>query len=287
MALALCLVPMKTASADSTDETTKGYVSFGADLTDDEKLKTMGGLGVSAVTIGDYTTDTVTNEEEHKYLDAYLDSSVIGTKALSSVKVEEAGIGTGINVTTTNITYCTPEMYTNALATAGFTDVSVMVSAPYEISGTAALVGAMKAYSAMKGEELDETSLDAANNELVVTGQLGESVGQSQAAELIALVKNRVISDGLTSEDDIKSVVKAAAKELDVKLTDAQIDQIVSLMTKIKDLNLDVNSIKSQAKGIYDQLKSMDINPDKARGFFGKIGLFFKKLWSSITGVFG
>lgn len=36
-----------------------------------------------------YNIVTVTNADEHKYLDDYLDSSVIGTKALSSVLVEK------------------------------------------------------------------------------------------------------------------------------------------------------------------------------------------------------
>ena len=60
-----------------------------------------------------------TNAEEHKYLDTYLDKSVIGTRALSSVKIEEADAGAGITVETHNISFCTEEMYTNALVTAG------------------------------------------------------------------------------------------------------------------------------------------------------------------------
>lgn len=47
-----------------------------------------------------YNIVTVTNADEHKYLDDYLDSSVIGTKALSSVLVEKRDKGEGIDVTT-------------------------------------------------------------------------------------------------------------------------------------------------------------------------------------------
>ena len=42
----------------------------------------------------------VTNKDEHKYLDDYLDSSVIGTHALSSVLIEKRDKGEGIDVTT-------------------------------------------------------------------------------------------------------------------------------------------------------------------------------------------
>ncbi len=284
LVFALSLVPVSVASADSTDDSdVKGYVSFGADLTDGEKLKTMTGLGLSAVTIADYKQGTVTNQEEHKYLDSYLDSSVIGEKALSSVVVREGAQGSGIVVSTTNINYCTIEMYTNALATAGFTDVDVKVSAPVEVSGTAALVGAMKAYNSMKGEgTIDDTEIDVANNELVLTGQLSESIGQNQATELVALIKNRVVSQGATDDGAIKKIVKAAADEVEVDLTDEQVDQLVALMKKISGLNLDISSVKSQAQSIYNQLTAMDIDPDKARGFWAKIGHFFKKLFSGI-----
>lgn len=285
LAMSLCLVPISVASADTEDDApSKGYLSFGKDLTDGEKLTVMKSLGVSAVTIANYTEGVVTNAEEHKYLDSYLSQDVIGSKALSSVKVEEAAEGTGLVVETHNITFCTPEMYTNALATAGFTDANIVVAGPYDISGTAALVGAMKAYSAMKGTEIDETTLDAANNELVFTGKLGESIGQIQAAELVALVKNRVVNDNLSSEGDIKKAIKQAASEVGVSLDNTQIQEMTALMTKIKGLNLDINAIKNQAKGIYNKLQSMDIDPDKARGFFGRIGLWFKNLWKKIFG---
>ena len=47
-------------------------------------------------------------------------------------------------------------MYANALATAGVEDVNVVVAGPFNVSGTAALVGALKAYSEMTGETVDE-----------------------------------------------------------------------------------------------------------------------------------
>ena len=72
-----------------------------------------------------------------------MDKSVIGSRALSSVLVEGKKDGNGIRVTTKNITYCTPGMYENALATAGIKDADIVVAGPFKISGTAALVGAI------------------------------------------------------------------------------------------------------------------------------------------------
>ena len=156
-------------SADAVEE--KPYLSLGADLSTDQKSKVLELLDVDEKALDQYNIVTVTNADEHKYLDDYLDSSVIGTKALSSVLVEKRDKGEGIDVTTKNITYCTAGMYENALTTAGVTDATVTVAGPFNITGTAALVGAMNAYEDMTGEDISSESKDAATNELVVTSE--------------------------------------------------------------------------------------------------------------------
>ena len=127
----------------------KPYLSLGADLTSSEKQTVYQLLGVDSDDLDKYGISTVTNQEEHKYLDSYVSSSAIGTRALSSVLIEKGEKGSGIQVETKNITYCTEGMYQNALATAGAKDIKVTVAGPTQISGTAALVGAIKALAAV------------------------------------------------------------------------------------------------------------------------------------------
>ena len=110
------------------------YVSFGADLKDDEKAKVISLLGINEEDLPDYTVGEITNADEHKYLGDYLDASVIGSRALSSVVVVIGQEGDGIDVETKNISYCTPGMYTNALITAGIKDADVIVAGPFEIT---------------------------------------------------------------------------------------------------------------------------------------------------------
>ena len=67
----------------------------------------------------------------------------------------------------------------------------------FNISGTAALVGAMEAYSNMTGETLKAENADAATEELVTTSDLGEAIGdKEQAEELVGAVKEAVVSQG-------------------------------------------------------------------------------------------
>ena len=175
----------------------------------------------------------MTNADEHKYLDDYLDSSVIGTKALSSVLVEKRDKGEGIDVTTKNITYCTAGMYENALTTAGVTDATVTVAGPFNITGTAALVGAMNAYEDMTGEDISSESKDAATNELVVTSELAGQLNDSDKAEqFLALIKEKVLSDDAKSESDINDIIDECSKDLDITVTDDQKAQIAELMQK-------------------------------------------------------
>ena len=175
-------------SSDSSDNKEqkgdkKGYLALGADLTPEQKAVVLATMGVSADDLGSYDIVTTTNQEEHESLDKYIEPALIGTKSLSSVLVKPAESGHGVVVTTNNINYCTTNMYRNALITAGVTDADIMVAAPSPISGTAALIGALKAYEKMSGEEVSTAALDTSLNELVTTGQIKEAVGDDDEAE--------------------------------------------------------------------------------------------------------
>ena len=93
-----------SAKADQIDAP---YLALGADLNETEKSTVQSLLEINEADLSSYQVITVTNADEHKYLDSYLDSSVIGTRALSSVLIEKKDKGNGIKVTTSNITYCT------------------------------------------------------------------------------------------------------------------------------------------------------------------------------------
>lgn len=264
IALACVMVlgaPLTVFAADDS----KPYLALGADLTESEKATVLDKLGVAQSDLENYDVITITNQEEKDYLSEYVSESVIGGRSLSSVLITKKDSGNGIYVTTHNITYCTTGMYRNALITAGITDADVVVAGPFDISGTAALVGALKAYETMTGEAVSEESIDAAVNELVTTGSIADSLGDSEKVEqLMALAKQYVVEGNLNSEEDIMDAIEQAAKELDITLTDSQRNQISSLMTKISGLDLDKEALKSQAKELYNSLKDMGIDLDDA-----------------------
>lgn len=285
VAAVMVLSPAAVSAGSTEDSLSDTYVSLGANLTESERAVVLDLLGLTESDLQNCTVVQVTNQEEHEYLDEYLSSAVIGNRAISSVKVVNKDKGNGINVETRNINYCTESMYQNALATAGLEDADVTVAGPFSVSGTAGLIGAIKAYDTMTGKDTAEESIEAATQELVTTSELGESMGdQESASTLVGAVKDKVVSEGLETEEEIRNAIEETADQMDISLTEDQIAKILDLMDQIKDLDLDIDALKEQAKGLYDKLDSLDIDLSAAQGFFSRISEFFSNLWDRIFG---
>ena len=266
------------------------YVALGADLNSEQRATVLKLLGITESDLTHDTVVTVTNAEEHEYLDSYVSSSVIGTRALSSCKVLEEGKGHGITVEVHNINYVTPAMYENALATAGMKNASVVVAGPVPISGTAALVGAMKAYSQMHGTPISPELIDSATDELVKTGELADSLGDSEeAAELIAALKQVIAENDLATKEDINRAIDEVAGKLEISLSEEDRQLILELMEKLSALDLDADNLAEQARGIYSELQQRGfslsdygITKEEAQGLLARLIQFLKELLASL-----
>lgn len=298
-AVLLLSMPVMAAEVDQSRivniDASKSIIALGADLSAEQRATVLSLMDVTEADLANYQVVTITNDMEHQYLDAYMDASVIGSKSLSSVKITPAESGHGVLVTTKNINYCTTGMYRNALLTAGVSDADILVVGPTEISGTAALIGAIKGYEAMSGESVSDTTLDTAMNELITTGEIAMQDADSQdIEELIAFVKAKVAAGGLDSDDQIRSAVEEGEDKFGVTLTEDEINQIIAIMQKINQLGLDPNVLVSQAEDLYskfgkDFLKNLDtdaiakeVAKSAASGFFAKIGDAIKGFFAGL-----
>lgn len=298
-AVLLLSMPVMAAEVDQSRivniDTSKSIIALGADLSAEQRATVLSLMDVTEADLANYQVITITNDMEHQYLDAYMDASVIGSKSLSSVKITPAESGHGVLVTTKNINYCTTGMYRNALLTAGVSDADILVVGPTEISGTAALIGAIKGYEAMSGESVSDTTLDTAMNELITTGEIAMQDADSQdIEELIAFVKAKVAAGGLDSDDQIRSAIEEGEDKFGVTLTEDEIKQIIAIMQKINQLGLDPNVLVSQAEDLYskfgkDFLKNLDtdaiakeVAKSAASGFFAKIGDAIKGFFAGL-----
>ena len=263
----------------------KPYLALGADLSDDQKNTVLSLMGIDPANLANYNVTYVTNAQEHQYLDSYVDSSKIGSKSWSSVVIVKRKKGNGLNISTNNITYCTVGMYKNALTTAGITDADIIVAGPKPISGTAALVGIFEAYEAMTGEAVQDNVVDAALNELVVTGELEASIQgltDQEVEEFIAYIKSLIAEKGLTDEKSINEAINEACDKYGVTLSDDERQKIVDLLLKITSLGIDLSVLVDYAASLYNSFK----NGGSSSGIIASIGNFFGNIFSAIGEFF-
>lgn len=263
----------------------KPYLALGADLSDDQKNTVLSLMGIDPANLANYNVTYVTNAQEHQYLDSYVDSSKIGGKSWSSVVIVKRKKGNGLNISTNNITYCTVGMYKNALTTAGITDADIIVAGPKPISGTAALVGIFEAYEAMTGEAVQDNVVDAALNELVVTGELEASIQgltDQEVEEFIAYIKSLIAEKGLTDEKSINEAINEACDKYGVTLSDDERQKIVDLLLKITSLGIDLSGLVDYAASLYNSFK----NGGSSSGIIASIGNFFGNIFSAIGEFF-
>lgn len=263
----------------------KPYLALGADLSDDQKNTVLSLMGIDPANLANYNVTYVTNAQEHQYLDSYVDSSKIGSKSWSSVVIVKRKKGNGLNISTNNITYCTVGMYKNALTTAGITDADIIVAGPKPISGTAALVGIFEAYEAMTGEAVQDNVVDAALNELVVTGELEASIQgltDQEVEEFIAYIKSLIAEKGLTDETSINEAIDEACDKYGVTLSDDERQKIVDLLLKITSLGIDLSGLVDYAASLYNSFK----NGGSSSGIMASIGNFFGNIFSAIGEFF-
>lgn len=279
----------------------KMAAALGEDLTEQQKSTVLELMGITNEQLANCEVVYVSNAQEHQYLDAYLSSSVIGSKSLSSVMLKKGATGSGVNVTTKNINYCTTGMYRNALLTAGVQDTEVVVAAPAPISGTAALIGAVKAYEKMEGTTISDTSLSNALNELITTGELSEAaknVDSEEIEQLIAWLKEKVANGELETDEDIRMAIEEGETKFGVTLTEKEVQKILDLMNKLESMGLNSEYLISQAEKLYNKYGADIVNyadeaisevvsdtvSNAADGFFQNIKNSVKGFWSRLFG---
>ncbi|QNF30735.1 DUF1002 domain-containing protein [Metabacillus elymi] len=257
-------------------------ITLGENLTEQQKqnlLKEMNATEQNQII-------TVSNEEEHKYLGDYIPKATIGTKAISSTSITIEKEGSGLEVSTKNINWVTDEMYLNALMTAGVKDATIYVTAPFEVSGTAALTGLIKAYEISSDEAIPEDVKQVANEELVTTAKLGDEVGAENASALMAKIKDEIAKNGVPeTEADLRTLIENAAKDLGITLSEADINSLIELFNKMTDINIDWNQVGQQLDKAQDKISNF-LNSEEGQTFLQQVKDFFIALWNAIISIF-
>ena len=250
---------------------------IGANLTDEQIADVYKNFGISR---GDVTELRVTNADERKYLSGYVDDSVIGTNSISCVYIEVLDEGEGLDVTTSNINWCTSQMYVSALATAGITDAKIIVAAPFEVSGTAALTGVYLAYEDITGEKLDETAKLVSTQELTLTAELADKIGSYDSVEIVNELKLLLGETRNMTDEQLRAEIVSIASDLGVTLTDTQINQLISLCRSLEKLNPD--ELKAKVESVQNTIAKLGQAKETVSNFLTGV----KNVWNSIVDFF-
>jgi len=267
MAVLVLLTTMMTpVFADSKSAS----VAIGADNTE-AQLETV--YGFFDIKRGDVEETIVTNADERDYLEGLVSLDKIGSLALSSVYVQEKDTG-GIDLKTNNIDWVTDDMYEAALLTAGIENAKVIVAAYTPVSGTGALTGIYKAYEAATGTTLDEEAKTTAVEEVVVTGELQDAIGDD-AINIINSLKGEIAQTKTMSDDEIRQLIEETATKYDTVLDSQQIEEILVLVNKFNELNMDPDTFIKLAQA-----------SQGTQGFFASVESFFKDMGGFFSGLF-
>lgn len=271
LSLVLAIAPVP-AFADSSE-----IVTLGADLSQEQKDTVLSFFGLDENSLSNVEVITVTNKDEHEYCDDSIPSSVTGSRTLSCSYIQPTTSG-GIQVKTANLTYVTSSTLYNALQTAGVENCNLVVTAPFEVSGTGALTGVFMAYKE-QGKTIDSEKADAAVDEMYTTAGMQQEYGDD-IAKVISDVKSQALSGAADMTDaQIKQLIKDKAAEYGVNITDDDINSLVALIDKLKKLDYDADAFSDTLQKATDALNNLTA---QSEGFVG----WLQGLMSSISGFF-
>lgn len=246
----LCSMCLAVSSAVPAMADAVKVVTLGADLTQDQKNTMMKYFQVDSNQV---QILTITNKDERDRLSAYVPLEQIGTRTVSCAYVKPTSSG-GIKVRTANLNWVTCNMIATTLSTSGVSNCEVVAACPFEVSGTGALTGIMMAYETASGEKLDETKKEIATEELVVTGNLADKVGQNQATYIVNEAKKQVVQNNIQNADEIYNIVVNIAQTNNMQLDSEQLDKIVSLLQQIAEQDYDYSQMEETLNNVEENV---------------------------------
>lgn len=283
LALAFGFVLPNATKADAVINEKLGVpiVVYGANLSDAEKASVKSTLKV------DNEAEVEEISVSGSDLVTYIKDGDSNARMYSSAKItrQDGGKGLVISIVTEeNITQVTPDMYANAMLTAGIEDATVEVAAPKKVTGHSALVGIYKAYE-VSGEKLDTERTDVANDELNLATKLsGGGVDSDKVSELLTELKQQIAEKNPATKEEVEQIVSEQLNKLNIELSPADRQLLIDLMDKIRSLDIDFSKLSSQLSDMSDKIREKfgEIDP----GFWDKVKAFFADLVDSVKSMF-
>lgn len=229
------LVPLTVAA-----QTQPKIITFGADLTPDQRATLLQRFGGHE---GTDTIFTVTVDEMRAAMQNILPIPD-GYTSVSSTALTCAAQGSGLRVSTENITKVSAAMYAAALVTAGVGDAELIVAAPADAQaeGMTGLAGVFKGLeSGICGRgTLDPKRRDLAYRQLAVTADLAQATDGdlTKVSDLMLRAQQNLVRSGNNPDAAVPSA-QSAQQDTGVTLPKPQADQLVQLLADMGQAKID------------------------------------------------
>ena len=235
----------------------------------------------------------INNQQERKYLEGIATEAQLGKTSYSCAYIKPTKPGSGINIKTSNLSWVNSTMVLSSLNSLNLandnSDMDIVLASAILASGTAALTGII-AVLEENGQTIDESKKVIANQEIIVSGTIGDEVGQEKAAGIINDIKTEVIKNNTNDTTQIAEVINNVTNNYNITLSPELQSQVSDLMGKIAKQNYDYNEMKDSLENTRKLIdKRLDVVGEKPhRGFitnirdwFSGIGDWFSDIFSS------
>ncbi len=219
-------------------EDTSTTITIGESNTDAQVQEILGYFGAEQAT----PTLTVTLADTQREMDGIFDTSGI-TSAYSSTALICRTAGSGLDVSTYNITVVTPGLYAMALATAGVDDAELIVAAPEDApaEGMTALAGVFATWKTgpCASGALNPDRQRLALEELALTAEVGQALAETMdngvqtAADVVLATQRRIVVGRLANPTAVDAALAAEETAAGVSVPAEERARLVDLLTRL------------------------------------------------------
>ena len=134
------------------------------------------------------------------------------------------------------------------------------------------------------GNSLSSLAKAAGAEELVITGELAEYIGSEDATQMIGELKSMLDKTQGMTDDEVRVEIKNLAEMYNVSLTNAQLEQVLSLVRKLE--GLDADELQQQLVGIAKAAQTANKVGEVTSKVFSDVKGFFLCRWELLLGCF-
>lgn len=234
----LCILVGWSAAGVTAQDQPK-VITLGADLTPEQRTALLQTLGAREGTDKILTVDTAEMRASMQDIIPVPE----GYTSVSSTALTCGAAGSGLRVTTENITRVSAGMYAGALLTAGIGDAGFVVAAPADAQaeGMTALTGVFKGFEggACGRGEIEPARRDLAYRWLATTERLAVATGDETAAANLMLRAQEKLVEGGSDPAIVDQALDTAATESAFAIPADQRAGVVELLRGMAEAKID------------------------------------------------